>query len=207
MGLTVLGTNAMTLTASNGFTGSTTVSSGTLVLANTGALGGSTLIAPRRAAWSSLRASPATPLRWAAWRLGEPRFARQCHRSYRPDRRRQQWQQHLCRRAEQSRALTKVGTGLLTLIGSNTYSGNTTVSGGTLQVGDGSAGHDGSLASMSLSLSNNAALFYNLSGSETYGGAISGTGSLSKTGTGSLILSGVNNYSGVTTVNAARWRS
>ena len=37
MGLTVLGTNAMTLTASNGFTGSTTVSSGTLVLANTGA--------------------------------------------------------------------------------------------------------------------------------------------------------------------------
>ena len=36
-------------------------------------------------------------------------------------------------------ALTKVGTGLLTLIGSNTYSGNTTVSGGTLQVGDGSA--------------------------------------------------------------------
>ena len=43
-------------------------------------------------------------------------------------------------------ALTKVGSGTLTLSGSNTYLGSTTVSSGTLQLGTGASGHDGSIA-------------------------------------------------------------
>ena len=35
--------------------------------------------------------------------------------------------------------LTQAGTGILTLLGSNTYTGSTTISAGTLQIGNGGA--------------------------------------------------------------------
>jgi len=44
-------------------------------------------------------------------------------------------------------ALTKLGTGVLTLTGANTYSGGTTISAGTLQVGNG--GTSGSILATS----------------------------------------------------------
>ena len=46
LGLTKLGANTLTLTAASSFSGLTTVSGGTLLLANAGALQGSTLMAP-----------------------------------------------------------------------------------------------------------------------------------------------------------------
>ena len=52
----------------------------------------------------------------------------------------------------------------------------------------------------SSSISDNAALVYNLSGSQTYSGVISGTGSLTKLGTNVLVLTGGNSYSGPTTI-------
>ena len=41
-----------------------------------------------------------------------------------------------------SHSLKKVGSGTLTLTGSNAYTGSTTITGGTLQLGDGTGGHD-----------------------------------------------------------------
>ena len=100
-----------------------------------------------------------------------------------------------------SGSLTKVGTGTLTLTGSNTYTGLTTISsGGTLQLGDGISGQDGSLASASIS--NSGSLAYNLFGSPTYAGNITGSGSLINNGSGSLTLTGSNSYAGGTVVNA-----
>ena len=96
--------------------------------------------------------------------------------------------------------LAKVGNGVLSLLGVNTYSGPTTISAGTLQLGNGAAGNDGSIAGNSII--NNAALVYDLFGSQTYGGAISGSGSLTQAGTATLVLTGNNTYSGATMISA-----
>ncbi len=96
--------------------------------------------------------------------------------------------------------VTLTGTdGLLTLLGSNTYTGNTTVSGGTLQIGSGGSG--AFLASPSISLSNSAALVFSQSDSQIYGGVISGSGNVALTGSGLLTLLGSNTYSGTTTIS------
>ena len=55
--------------------------------------------------------------------------------------------------------LTKVGAGVFTLSGSNSYTGNTQVNGGTLQIGNGTSGE--AIASPSISVSSGAALVFN----------------------------------------------
>ena len=92
-------------------------------------------------------------------------------------------------------ALTKTGPGTLTLTGGNRYSGVTTIGAGALQVsGTGTLGTG--------PVTDDSALVFNPSGVTTYGSAISGPGSLTQAGGGELILSGSNDYSGGTTVNA-----
>jgi len=97
--------------------------------------------------------------------------------------------------------VTQTGTGVLTLTASNLYTGTTTLSGGTLVLGTGQSGQDGSINSTS-SLTNNAAVVYNLAGTQTAGYVISGTGSLTKTGTGTLTLNARNTYTGNTTISS-----
>jgi autotransporter-associated beta strand protein len=81
-------------------------------------------------------------------------------------------------------ALTKLGPNALILTAANTYTGNTTISAGTLQLGTGAAGLDGSVAG---NVVNNGTLVYNLNGSQTAVGAISGKGGLIKSGPGMLL--------------------
>ena len=51
-------------------------------------------------------------------------------------------------------------------------------------------------------MTDNATLAFNLAGTATYAGAISGTGNLTQLGPGTLILPGTVTYSGATTVVA-----
>jgi autotransporter-associated beta strand protein len=94
--------------------------------------------------------------------------------------------------------LTKLGAGILTLTGANTYAGVTTISAGTLQIGSG--GVSGSLGAGAVT--DNGTLVFNRT--DSYGGsvgnAISGSGALTLSG-GSLTLTGANGYTGLTTIN------
>ncbi|EBW7489817.1 fibronectin-binding autotransporter adhesin ShdA [Salmonella enterica subsp. enterica serovar Enteritidis] len=87
-------------------------------------------------------------------------------------------------------SLVKTGTGELTLSGDNSYSGGTTITGGTL-----TADHADSLGTGAVA--NSGVLQV---GEGELENTLSGSGSLVKTGTGELTLSGDNSYSGGTTI-------
>lgn len=100
-------------------------------------------------------------------------------------------------------ALTKAGTGMWILSGSNTYTGATTVSAGTLQIGGG--GTTGSLnTASSIAVSSGATLAFSRSNTMTQGAdfnsVLSGAGNVTQLGAGTLVLNGANTYSGTTRV-------
>jgi len=96
-----------------------------------------------------------------------------------------------------SGSVLKLGAGVLSLTGSNTYSGLTTVSAGTLWIGAG-----GTTGSITGNIVDNSTLVFNRSDALTYAGTISGSGAFAKQGSGVLTLTGSNSYSGLTTVAA-----
>ena len=124
--------------------------------------------------------------------------------------------------------LTKTGAGTLTLSATNTYTGSTTINAGTVSINDDSrlgaapgsatAGHltlnGGTLQSTAdFTLNSNRGISLGSSHGTinvdtgttlTYGGIIAGSNNLTKAGNGTLILSGVNTYSGNTTISAGK---
>jgi autotransporter-associated beta strand protein len=94
-------------------------------------------------------------------------------------------------------ALEKVGTGTLTLSGTNTYSGGTTITAGTLQLGNG-----GTTGSILGDVTNNATLAFNRSNTYQFDGVISGSGAVQHNGAGATTLTAVNTYAGATTISA-----
>mgnify|MGYP003835644259 FL=1 len=89
------------------------------------------------------------------------------------------------------------GIGTTSIIGDLTHTGGTTISDGILQIGDG-----GTTGSITGDVANNSTLAFNRSDALTFGGVISGTGGLLQNGSGNLNLTGINTYSGTTTINS-----
>ncbi|WP_052129416.1 autotransporter-associated beta strand repeat-containing protein [Sphingomonas sp. 35-24ZXX] len=97
-------------------------------------------------------------------------------------------------------ALTKVGTGTLTLSGSdNFFSGNIRLNGGTLQIDSARALGSG-LIPVSVQTALGTNLVFAAPGTYTIRTSISGDGAVSKTGTGTLTLAANNSYSGGTSI-------
>jgi autotransporter-associated beta strand protein len=95
-------------------------------------------------------------------------------------------------------ALTKAGSGTLTLSNNNTYTGATTINAGTLEITSTALLSGGNYTG---SITNNGSLLLASNSNQTLSGVISGIGALTKNGTGTLTLAGNNNYSGGTTLN------
>ena len=105
-----------------------------------------------------------------------------------------------------SGSVVNSGPGTLTLIATNTYTGATVVSGGTLTIGGAGKLGNGSYAG-AIALSNNATLEYSSTAGQTLSGNISGAGALTldtAAGGTTLSLSGTGNtYGGTTTISNA----
>ncbi|MEW9573470.1 autotransporter domain-containing protein [Rhodanobacter sp. Si-c] len=93
--------------------------------------------------------------------------------------------------------LAKTGTSTWIVTGGTTSTAAWTINGGTLQVGNGTT--DGALGTGNIA--NNAALAFDNTADTTVAGNISGTGSLAQRGSGTLILTGINTYTGGTTIS------
>ncbi len=113
----------------------------------------------------------------------------------------------------------KLGTGTLTLSGSNSYSGGTTLQSGTLVIGNSSALGTGAVTTIDptmvyvngdnianpIIMEGDTTLEVDNTDSATQRGTISESGgsyAITKTGSGTLNLTGANSYSGGTTINA-----
>ena len=205
------GSDTLTLSGSNSYSGGTTLSSGTLNYSNVNALGGGALTFSNN---STLQAgvsgtfANAVALNAGATGVFDTQANSDTFSGI----------------ISGSGVLTKAGAGTLTLSNSNSYSGGTTISAGTLSCGGnlnalsgGTVTFSGSatlapaqLPSTSGTLANNVVInsgamgVINVSSSAniTLSGAISGSGALYRvggaTGTDTLILSGSNSYTGGT---------
>lgn len=95
-------------------------------------------------------------------------------------------------------AVVKIGSGTQTLSGTNSASGYT-VAAGTLELTD-SAG----IYAFSGPITNDAVLTFEINGTQTHAGAITGIGSVIKKSFGALALSGPLSYAGATTVESGK---
>ncbi len=116
-----------------------------------------------------------------------------------------------------SGGITKVGSGLLTLSGTNTFTGGVSINAGTVSVGSDSNLGDSSgalafgggtlrttagiTAARSVSLAAAGGTIDSNGFNSTFSGVISGSGGLTKTGAGTLTLSGTNTFTGGVTIN------
>ena len=175
-GLALNGSGTMALTGANSYTGTTTISAGTLSIGSggtTGSLSASSAIV-NNAALAFNRSNTVT-----------------------------QGTDFSSAAITGTGSLVKNGSGTVILTASNAYTGGTTINAGTLQVGNG--GTTGSL-SVSSAITNNGTLVFNRSDNITQGthfsSNITGSGAVVKNGSGNLTLGVANSYTGGTVITA-----
>lgn len=211
-GLTKIGNGKLTLTGNNSYQGGTALNAGTLAVGSNSALGTAALTFANgttlQAATNGLLLANAMTLN------GTDTVDTQSNALT------------LTGAISGTGGLTKTGTGILTLAGANAYTGGTTINAGTLALsGVGTLGatanavmvlgstldlggttqtQNGGVALASGLIENGT-----LSSSGSFGlqagtvsAALVGTGSLTKTTSGTVILTGINTYTGTTAINA-----
>ena len=191
--LTQIGAGTLTLTATNTYTGNTTVSAGTLTLRSGLAIQDSTFMTGGTGALSFGGLTAATFGGLAGGgnlvltnTAGAPvTLTVGGNNAY-------TWYYGVLSDNAAGAALIKVGSGELTLSGSNTYTGPTTIANGVLVIGDYGSGE--SIGSTS-GVTDNGSLFFNHTDTVVFNPVISGSGSLDQFG-GALVLTNSNSFTG-----------
>ena len=199
--LTQSGTGNLTLNAANTYSGATTINSGTLIASGGSAIAdaGTVILANASGALFSITGSETIgSLRGGGISGGNATIAASQTLTVA-----ETGNQTFSGSIQGSGEIAKTGVGTWSLDGTNIYSGATTISAGTLQIGNG--GTSGALSTSS-AITNNATLSFNRSDTLTQGtdfaSVIAGTGALRQSGSGTLVLNGVNTFTGSTTVSA-----
>ncbi|WP_262589717.1 autotransporter-associated beta strand repeat-containing protein [Candidatus Pelagibacter communis] len=204
------GSGTLTLTGSNGYDGTTTISAGTLTV--TGTLDNNTAVTVSSGATYDVDASDTISSLAGAGTI-DIASSQTLTAGDSNDK-------TLSGVISGSGSLTKAGSGTQTLSGTNTYTGATTVSAGTLTVtgslSDSTAVSVASGAVYDVDASDTVAsingagnieiassqtLTFGDGNNKTLSGVISGSGGLTKAGSGTQTLSGNNTFSGSTTIN------
>jgi probable HAF family extracellular repeat protein/autotransporter-associated beta strand protein len=199
LGLTVFGGNTLTLTASDTYTGGTTVDQGsTLEAATPGSLPGES------SGYFGLSVLPGATLAVAVggaggWEpgdivtlLGSGAFSANSTLGIDATDGPFTYPNAIADPGAGALGLTVLGGNTLTLTAANTYSDGTTIGqGSTLQVGDG-----GTTGSITGDVVDNGSLVFDRSDTLSYSGAISGSGNVVVTGGGTVALSGSNSATG-----------
>ena len=228
--LTKVGTGTLTLSGANTHNGGTTISAGTLALSGTGTLGASANALKISGGTLDLGGLPPPAAAGAVTISGGTiqNGTLTASTSYTAN---NTGSAAVSANLAGTVALTKSGAGTLTLSGANTYSGGTTISAGTLALsGTGTLGAAVNALSISggtldlggltsptagaVTISGGTIQNGTLTASTSYTGnnngpaavsaILAGPAAVTKSGAGTLTLSGVNTYSGSTTVNAGK---
>ena len=171
LGVTKMGSGALTLLGANSYSGATTLSEGTLALGHGSALGGGGSIV---FSGGVLQFGPADTSDYASRILDSGS-------AITLDTNGQNVTFNGDLSSSNTRGLTKLGTGVLTLSGSNTYTGTTTISGGTLRIA-GSGGINSRTNFSRLAVAGGAFLeMATTAGLTNYFNGISGSGTIVNT--------------------------
>ncbi|MFO1523221.1 MAG: autotransporter-associated beta strand repeat-containing protein [Kiritimatiellia bacterium] len=192
-GITKTGAQTLTLSGSNTYTGTTTISAGTLSIATTGALPGwDTNSKYAVASGATLAVYNAVTDGNVATMLGTTNFAAGSAIGFDTTSGDRTYAVNLANTAQGSLGLTKLGGNTLILTGANTYGGTTQIIAGTLQVGN--AGTTGTLGTGAVA--NSGTLVFNRTNTYTLAGGnlVTGAGAVTLANTGTVAASVDNQF-------------